>query len=79
MWEQRIFLENRINGALVRRGILYAFSVKENVSRISSFKAADDTESSGLTATGWTEQGNELLVVYLQIDMIENQLSIIRF
>ena len=79
MGEKRVLLKDRVYGSLMWGRVLDAFAVKGNVACVGGLKSADDTQGGGLTAARRAEQSHELLVVYLQIDMIENSLSIIGF
>ena len=74
--EQGVFLEHRIDIALMGRHIVDAFSHKNNVALIRVGKAADNPQRSGLSAAGGTEKGNKFVIVDIQTDIVQNAFSV---
>ena len=76
MREQRIFLENGVHVPFVRRQPVDALSVKDNVAAFGLNKASDDPERGGLAAAAGTEDRDKFLFVDVEVDMVENDLSV---
>ena len=68
--------ENGIDIAAVCGDVVDALSVKQALTGVWRFKAADDAQGGCLTAAGRTENRDKFLVVYIEIDVVENAFSV---
>ena len=76
--KQRVFLENRIDLPSVGGKVVDPFSVEIHISCVGRFESADDTQSGCFAATGGTQQGDEFLVMDLQMQVVQNGFSVKR-
>ena len=74
MREQRVFLEHGVDTALMGRDIVDLITLKIHLTALGRFKARDDAQGGRLTAAGRTEQGNELLVIDVEADIVQYHL-----
>ena len=74
--EQGVFLEDRIDVALVGRDIVDAFSHENHIALIRVDKAADDSQGCSFSAAGGAQKGNKLIVMNIQTDIVQNCLSV---
>ena len=79
MREERIALKNSIYMALIRRHIIYFFTVKIDITRIGIFETADNAKCCGFSASGRAEQSDEFTVMDVEIDAAQNCLTVKRF
>ena len=54
-------------------------AVKQHLALVRRFKATDDAKRGGLSTAGRTQEGDELLVVDVQINVVKNGLSVKAF
>ena len=76
MGEQGILLENRVDVPFVRRQIVDALAFKDNVAAFRLQKSADDPQRGGFAAAAGTEDRHKFLFVDVQVDMIEDDLTV---
>ena len=73
MREQRVLLEYRVDGTLIRRQVVYPLAVKINIALVRRFKAADNPQRRRLAAARGSEERNEFLVADIQVDVFQNR------
>ena len=66
--EQRVVLEDRVDVALVRRGLGHVLTIEEDLAFRRTLEASDHPEGRGLPTTGRTEHREELARWHLQVD-----------
>ncbi len=74
--EQRIFLEHRIHRALVGRHTVMSFPFSSTLPACWLQKTCDEAQGGGFAAAGGTQQRYKLLIMDIQIQPIQNALSI---
>ena len=79
MREERVLLEHRVYGSFIRRDVADLRSVKIEAALVGSLEASDDAESGCFTATGRTEEGDELSVSDVEIHGVDNLFSVVGF
>ena len=79
MRKQRIFLEYGIDLPLVWGQMGDILPLKQHLTGIRRFKAAQNSECRCLAAAGRTEQRDKLVFFDLEVKLIEHQLSVVRF
>ena len=67
MREQRVFLEDGVDLALMGRDSINPHTVKKDVSRRRGREAANDPERCGFAASAGTKQCEELFVINVEI------------
>ena len=77
MREQRVALEDRVDLALIGGQIVDPFAVEQHVAGRRGQKTADDPEHGRLSAAAGPQQCEEFLVVDVQVDVVENRLSVL--
>ena len=70
MRKQCVTLKHCVHMAFMRRQVVDAFPLEENVSLFRIHKAADDTQRRCFSAAGRTEEGDEFLVVDIQVESL---------
>ena len=76
MRKQRIPLKNGVDVALVRRHPVDFFSVEENISRTWLHKSANNAQRGCFATAGRSQKGHEFLIVNIQIDSLEDTLTV---
>ena len=76
MGEQSVALKHRIDLPLIGRHIVDAFTVKGHRAGSGRQKAADDPQSGSLAAAGGAQQGEEFMVINIQVDTVKYPLSV---
>ena len=76
MREQRILLKHRVDVPLVGRKSVDALSVKDDVAAFGFHESADNAQRGGLSAAAGTEDSNKFLFADVEVDMVENYLSV---
>ena len=76
MREQRIALEYRVDVSLVRWNTVDLFAVEVDIAGGRFNKTSDNSQSCCLATTGWTQEGHKLLIVDVQVDSLENPLTV---
>ena len=79
MREKRVFLEYRVDRALMSRHVTDFSSVKIKLTLVGTLKAADYTECSSFTAARRTEKRNKFSVPNIEIHRIYDLFSVVRF
>jgi hypothetical protein len=69
--KQGVGLEDGVDGPLVRRPEPHLLSEDPHASLGREFEAGDQAEGRGLPATGGTQEGEELAVLDLEIDVVD--------
>ena len=72
--EEGIALEHGVDVALVGRQAVDVLAHKDHVAAVRGLKAADDAQQRRLAAARGTEQGDELIVVDVEIDVVEHHI-----
>ncbi len=75
--EQRVPLEHGVDLPLVGRYIVDALAVEQYIAGCGRKKAADDPEHCGFSASAGTQQSKKFLVIDVQVDVVENRLSVL--
>ena len=75
--EKSVALEDGVDVSLVGGNIVYVLAHENNVTLVGRLETADKAQSGGFAATGGTQQGKKLLVIYIKVDMIQNYLTVI--
>ncbi len=76
MGEESVTLENGVDVSLVWRNVVYPVTHENNVTLIGILEAADEAESSCLSAAGRAEECKKLVVIYIQTDVVKNGLAV---
>ena len=79
MGEQGVFLKYSVQIAFVRRELGDVLPLKKHVTFVRLFKAAQNTQRSSFTASAGTEEGQKLVFSDIEIEFIQNQLTVIGF
>ena len=77
MRKQRVALEDCIDLALIGGQIVDPLAVEQHIAGCRRQKAADNPEHGRLSAAAGPQQCEEFLVVDVQIDVVENRLSVL--
>ena len=72
MREQRVLLEYGVQVSLVWRHVGDVHALKEHLAFVRRLETADDSQRGGLTTAGRTQQGDELVLVDGQVEIIQN-------
>ena len=76
MRKQGVLLKNRIELAFVGRQAGDVLTVEDHSSGIRRFKSAEDTERGRLSAARRAEKRQEFIFTYIQIQVIQDHLSV---
>ncbi len=74
--EQRVFLEHRVDRPFVRRQARDVPARKKDIARSRLHEPSDDAERGGLAAAGRAEEGDELFVVDIEVEAVQNAVSV---
>ncbi len=74
--EERVALEDGVDVALVRGHIVDTLAHEDHVALVRGLKAADDAQRRGLAAARGAEQGEKLIVIDIEIDMVEHYFAV---
>ena len=77
MGEQGVFLENRVHLPLVGREIRNIFIVKKHIPRVRPDEPGDGAQDRGLAAARGAQEGDELPIVYLQVEATQHLLPVV--
>ena len=76
MGEQGIALEHGVHVALVGGHIVDVLPHEDNVPLIGALKPADEPQGGCLAAAGGTQQGEKLIVIDVQTDVVQHYLAV---
>ena len=77
MGEESISLKDGVDVTLVGGDVVDALTVKNDLALIGRLKAADNAKRGGFSTAGGTKQGNEFLVMDIQINGLQYLFSVI--
>ena len=76
MREQRVFLEHRVDRALVGRQVGDVLAIKKDIARFWGDEPGDHAQGRGLAAARRAEEGHELLVVNVEGKPVQDFLPV---
>src|SRR3989442_5927248 len=71
VWEERVVLEDRVDGLLVGRAVRDVGSAELDATFIGPLEAGDESERRRLAGAGRAEQSEELAARNLEIDPVD--------
>ena len=77
--EERVLLEDRVHGALVRRNIVDLLPTKKDIAAIGCDEAADRAQNRGFAAAGGAEERHEFTVTDGEVEILEHLLAVKRY
>ena len=76
MGEEGILLKNSVDVPFVGGHVVDFLAQKEDIALIRGLKAADEPEHGGLSAARGAQQGDKLVVIDVQVDVLEHRLPV---
>ena len=73
MGEERVLLEHGVHAAPVRGDLVDPLAEEDDVALVGGLEPADQPQERGLAAARGAEQGEELVVVDVQVDVLEDR------
>ena len=74
--KKRIALENRIDLSFIGGHIIDPLTVEKHIAVGGRQKAADDAQGGGLAAAGGAEQGQKFVIVDIEVDAVQDALTV---